>query len=91
MASDNRIHSPANIEFLLWCHTHVTPFPQIEMPMYAELASSFLELGVIKTEGLNVFETTELGKAWVEALCKVEMPRTAYVDQHGTILKMKED
>ncbi len=89
MPKNDTVFSPAAITFLLHCHTTPLPFERAGAPFYGELCARWLEEGVIKhdDEQDGVFLTTELGAAWVKALCNVKKPTSVYVDEHGVILK----
>lgn len=91
----NPIGCPANIEFLLHCHVkYDSVFERHTSPHHVELIADWLEAGVIKRHEIFgatpctpiSYRTTLLGKAWVEALGRVPMPRCAYIDQDGTVL-----
>lgn len=38
--------------------------------------------------GKKLYETTPLGKAWVEAICNVLPPRTVFVDELNRIIDL---
>ncbi len=89
MSAANAIDCPAAIEFLLHCYSNPEPFERIGSPFHAGLSARWLREGVIvECAGtVNYFRTTDLGEAWVRALCNVKKPTSVYVDEHGTILK----
>lgn len=79
------INSPLRIELLLHCHT--TPAPHERYEALADEIYEFIRMGVIEsTEQPNVYRTTKLGQAWVEALCKVPPPRPVFQDHAGNII-----
>lgn len=87
------IFSPNNINVLLHYHTQgFNPHPRIDAPAIREAIEMFLEMGCLKRikdplySTAGCYETTAKGKAWVEALCRVECPRVAFVDGQGHIL-----
>jgi hypothetical protein len=87
------LHCPAAIEFLLHCHSSPEPWPRMDAPVYLDLVPRLLEAGVIELDKRghpsvlrSSYQTTPLGKAWVEALCRVPMPRAVFVDERGEIL-----
>lgn len=91
----NPIGSPANIKFLLHCHLNYdSVFDRFESPHHVELIADWLDAGVIKKHEIFgatpctpiSFKTTALGEAWVEALCRVPMPKLAYLDEAGRVL-----
>lgn len=86
MSKPDTIGCPANIEFLLHCHTSPLPFQHSDAGHYIELTRAWLDQGVIAEDGNGIFRTTALGSAWVKALCNVEKPRLAYVDAQGNFL-----
>ncbi len=81
-----KIHSPNNIEVLLHYHTRPMPHPRIDAPAVCDATRMFLESGCITPEDNGRYATTPKGSAWVQALCNVECPREAYVDQKGNVL-----
>lgn len=87
-----KIFSPSNIELLLHCHCCPTPHPRIDAPAIRETIAEFIGLDILvrdrNCDG-EVYKTTAKGAAWVEALCNVEIPRTAYVDGHGRVLTIE--
>jgi hypothetical protein len=83
------IESPINIEFLLHCHVFSEEFPRINAPAVQNAINKFLMLGVIESrddEHGETYKTTDLGAAWVTALCNVPMPTKRYVDEQGRVL-----
>jgi len=84
----DRIYSPNNIEVLLHCHTRPQPHPRLDAGAVRDAIGEFLRLGAIEPdEEANCWRTTPLGKAWVQALCNVPPPRTAFVDEHGNLIE----
>lgn len=81
------IGTPNNIEVLLHCHTTPAPHPRRHAPAVADALALLRTLGAIEaTADENVETTTALGRAWVEALCRVPLPRAAFVDERGEVL-----
>lgn len=81
-----KIHSPNNIEVLLHYHTTPEPHPRIDAPAVKEATEMLLRVECIKPSMPGRFNTTPKGKAWVEALCNVELPQEAYVDSNQNVL-----
>jgi hypothetical protein len=81
-----KIYSPNNIEVLLHYHTTPRPHPRIDAPATCDFTRILLEAGCITPGDTGAYITTAKGAAWVQALCNVECPREAYVDQNGNIL-----
>jgi len=85
---------PAHIEFLLHCHTRFDSFERLDAPVYQELIPVWLEAGIIEPHepfGASIataktYKTTALGKAWVQALCNVPVPKAVFIDEQGRIL-----
>lgn len=80
------IFSPARIRILLHCHTIPDPLPNWDAPVVQETLSEFKDAGVIEQTTHNCYVTTPLGKAWVNAICRVEIPRPAFIDEQGRVL-----
>lgn len=80
------IFSPARIRILLHCHTIPDPLPNWDSPMVAGVLNEFKKSGVIEQTTHNCYVTTPLGRAWVNALFRVEMPRPAFIDEQGRVL-----
>jgi hypothetical protein len=81
-----KIYSPNNIEVLLHYYRTLHPHPRIDAPAVKEATDMLFEHGCITPEDTGGYTTTAKGAAWVQALCNVECPREAYVDQNGNIL-----
>jgi hypothetical protein len=85
---DNTLRSigtPNNIEVLIHCHVTPLPHPRRNAPAVANALRLLRDLGAIEaTEDGET--TTALGRAWVEALCRVQMPRAVFVDGNGEVL-----
>lgn len=87
MMKPGAIYSPSNIEFLLWCHTRAEPHPRLDAPAIKEVIGMFERCGAIaRVPEKQEWITTEMGKAWVAALCNVPPPTCAWVDDNGEIL-----
>ena len=84
-----KIGTPCNISVLLWCHCRVGEHPRFEAEAVQDAINTFLSCGAIEPskEDQRVFTTTQLGKAWVEALCNVPPPKSVYVDEMGRIIE----
>ena len=82
-----KIHSPSNIEVILHYHTTPTVHPRIDAPAVADATAMLLRAGCIEyDENTGLHHTTPKGRAWVKALCNVEIPREAYIDAQGNVL-----
>lgn len=81
--------SPAVVETLFHYHTRPYPHPSIKAPAIAETTRILLECGAIEKDAdkSNEYRTTEMGKAWVKAICDTPMPKRAYVDSHGKVIE----
>ena len=88
----NRIGSPCNAEFLLWCHYSPIPHPRLNSIAITKALNYFLRLGVIKPHETkeDVWRTTKLGAAWVLAMCNTSIPevKSVFVDEFGNILEV---
>lgn len=85
----NVIFSPNNIDVLLHFHVSDEPHPRREAPAVQDAIAWFLDIGVIAHgEHPYCYRTTDLGKAWVESLCNVPIPRRAFIDEMGRIIKL---
>ena len=80
-----KIGPPVNVEVLLHCHTTPAPHPNIEAKSTKDAINRLLEGDCITPED-NYYRTTELGRAWVKAICNTEMPKIKYVDAQGNVL-----
>jgi hypothetical protein len=84
-----KIGTPNNVNVLLHCYYSSEPHPRRDAPAVKECLDTFLEEGVIErdTESeKNIFRTTALGDAWVEAICKTQKPKQVFLDEGGAIL-----
>lgn len=80
--------SPLQIEILLHHHTSPTAFLP-DSSAYLDERNDFIRNGCLVAVEMNgeiIFQTTPKGAAWVEALRRVQMPREAFIDEHGNIL-----
>lgn len=88
----NSLGSPLAIKILLHCHCSSEEVPNFGAQAVAETVSYLLDIQAITHSGersSNSFQTTDLGAAWVQALCDLPPPRLAYVDQGGKVIKVK--
>lgn len=72
---------PTNIRALL----DVYVYGEVEHPERGSVQialKSLRDCGAIE-HGEGGLQTTDLGKAWVKALCQMPAPRAAYLDQTG--------
>jgi hypothetical protein len=84
-----KIGTPNNIEVLLHHHTTPEVHPRASAIAVIEATVLLVEAGCIEPVEVcdGRFRTTPKGKAWVRALCNVEVPREVYVDAQGTIIE----
>lgn len=85
------IGSPRNIELLLHCHLcYSKPVPGLEEDTHGALMAvihDFVITGAIeRLEGYR-YQTTPRGRAWVQALCNVPPPRSAFTDELGRVIE----
>lgn len=80
------IRTPNNIEVLLHYYRCPCPHPRVNAPAVQQVIQEFLEMGVLQFVNVDVYRTTELGDAWVQALCNTPPPRTVFVDAAGNVL-----
>ena len=78
--------TPNDVEILLHCHSCPVPHPRADAPAVAEALKKFEMLGAI-VNGVGhlegVYNTTDLGKAWVSAICNVPLPRIVFLGTDG--------
>lgn len=88
------IDTPAQIQLLLYffCYQE-TRHPDFEMDGIQYTLKRFLEWEVVERvyELEDVYRTTPLGAAWVQALCRVQCPRIAFVDERNEVLSYLND
>lgn len=87
-----RIFSPNNIGVLLHYYTRgFTPHPRLGASAVNDAIGTFVTLGCLRAgDSPGCYETTARGKAWVEALLRVECLREAFIDGYGVILGYAE-
>jgi len=86
-----KVLTPCEIEVLLHCYSCGVIHPRIHAPAIQQAINKFFDLECIKViqdeKGeLSHHETTTLGDAWVKSIMSVKMPKTTYMDEHGTII-----
>lgn len=81
-----KLETPNVIEVLLHCHVCPEPHPRWEAPAVQEALRFLAREGAIHSVEVRTYITTDLGAAWVKALCNVEKPRLVYVDTNGNPL-----
>lgn len=84
--------TPCEISVLL--HFYVSPLPheRHDAPAVSAAIRWFLDVEAIRRgDTPNTYVTTPLGKAWVEALCRVPKPRLAYLDEQNRVLLRVSD
>lgn len=88
-----KIFSPNNVDVLLHYYTSPNPHPRLEAEAVLEVIEMFVDLGclAINGEDFDTLRITPKGKAWVRALCDVECPRVAFVDNNGNVLGYEEE
>lgn len=82
--------SPNNIEVLLHYYVSPEPHPRRHAPAVDCATNDLLRAGAIVPRADHrgtCFQTTELGCAWVAALCQVPPPTAVWVDEQGRTLK----
>lgn len=84
------IDSPRNIELLLHCHLcYGKPIPGLEQDEHGALREVVHDLVIIgaieRIEGYR-YQTTPRGRAWVQALCNVPPPQSAWLDEAGRVI-----
>ena len=88
--TDSAIHSPNNIMVLINCYLF-QPIEMYEAISVQEAIQMFLSYGAIEKEDTKqgdnqMYKTTPLGNAWMDALCRVPRPKSAYLDEMGRVL-----
>jgi hypothetical protein len=87
--------SPNDIEVLLHCHCTLVPHPRSDAPVIIQAITYFRKVGAIELVEMedptefefDVFATTRLGAAWVQAICNTPMPTTVFVGADGKEIK----
>lgn len=91
----NNDNSPFSIELLIWYHCRCEQHPKHDIPLVIEETKRFLVLGAIRfserEDPPNLYETTPLGAAWVKAICRTPLPKTAFIDEQGNVLSANND
>ena len=80
--------NPVTVEFLMHCHYSPEPHRLFSSNSITKAINLLLKEGaIVKSERQdNIYETTELGQAWVKAICNTPKPKIQYVDSNGEIL-----
>lgn len=90
---DNKF-TPLHIELMLHYHCSCAKLDNADAPSVVEYTQQLSQMGLIefcKDHELNrAWGSTDKGKAFVEVICNVEVPRLAWVDNNNCII-LKED
>lgn len=85
------IGSPTFIEILLHFYTSRAPLPHIDAPVTQMAVEYFLSVGaIVPTSEEPTYRTTDLGVAWVRALCNTPPPVPAFVDEMVRVIKHQQ-
>lgn len=79
---------PLNVELLMHYHCTPEPHPMIFLPPWKEATNGLVEMEAIYADDEGIYRTTELGKAWVAAICNTPPPKQGWVDHRDNILKV---
>lgn len=72
--------SPNDIEVMIHCYGTRSVHPRIDAPAVQSAIERFLAAGLpIQTDESGIFEATDGGKLFVEALCAVPWPERRWV------------
>ncbi|MCK5601915.1 hypothetical protein KAR91_08605 [Candidatus Pacearchaeota archaeon] len=75
------------LEFEILSHIYASPSKFRECPLWGEVTSKFLDMGVIIRDVTeNGFCTTSLGIAWITDILMTPVPKLAYIGREGNIL-----
>lgn len=81
--------TPSDIEFLMHCHFHPEPHPRVTAPAIQSAIQKFTRKGLIKPCDETIgngqaYCTTDLGKAWVNAICETPIPSVVAAEKGFT-------
>jgi len=85
--------TPLHINILLHCYTRTAEIEHQNTAVIAEVITCFLNNNLIELAdsdpivGEKIYHTTAKGYAYVQLLCKVQMPNLVYVDENGEEIK----
>jgi len=83
--------TPLEVEVLLHCYCCPDPHPKSDVPSVRDILDEWVALEVLWMPPSNgkpsVPRTTDLGEAWVRAICAVPIPRVAYVTADGKVIE----
>jgi hypothetical protein len=68
-----------DIEVMLHYYCSPSPHPRIDAPAVQDAISQFLAAGLLEYVKKDIYEATEGGKMYVEALRKVPIPKRQWV------------
>jgi hypothetical protein len=80
--------SPSHIEFLLHCHYSPRKHDRVDAPAIQKAIKEFLEDDLIemKLSEVDVYNTTDRGKAHVSQLCTLPLPVAKWVSFTGSAI-----
>jgi len=74
------LSTPNDIEIMIHYHGSRTVHPRINAPAVGESIQRFLSAGLlVETDVEGIYDTTEGGRMYVEALCAVPLPVQRWV------------
>lgn len=80
------IGTPLAVKILLHHYCSPEPFENAHSDGYKETIEKLVRLGAV-VASTTAYETTALGKAWCQSICSTQLPRVAYVDGHGELIR----
>lgn len=80
--------TPVQVEVLMHYYYKNDEPPNFDAPSTQDAIGHFLNIGCFEhdPDSTTNFELTDLGNAFVKAICRVPVPKIAYIDVDGDVL-----
>ncbi len=84
--------TPLQLSLLVHACTCTGPHPNRGFPAVEDAVRQLIRLGAAAlAPQANCLTASQMGHAWLQALCAVQPPRRAWVNQEGAVVATGED
>lgn len=84
------IATPFRVKLLIHCSVHpCVEIPDVESKAVQYELKDLQQIGAIEAIDRQGWTATALGRAWVQAICNVKIPRMVFIDEQGKELNVR--